>query len=298
MSISCFMATRNCLIQGYPVLEAIQTALPICDEFVIVDGYSSDRTYEAIKSIPDNRITLFQDKWVETGKSAEPIRKAINKAREKVSGDYIFQVDANQIIPDESAQVIKDLPRVFPEVTLFALPFYQLMGKYVIDEEYRVKLARNEKSVISIADGWTLGTALKSRKELRRLFSTHTLLSVLSALTGNVPLFKQSSTYLRYVYLPKPIFRYYSIEPQLFFNKLKERKKILSGDWEKVGISSKRVSEMLSVYEETGDKDHFWNSLCQYYQDLQLSGHFVPKEIREIRYISKSGHPRIVQERL
>ena len=42
--ISGFMIVKDVLRQGYPFVEAIASALPICDEFLISDGYSTDGT--------------------------------------------------------------------------------------------------------------------------------------------------------------------------------------------------------------------------------------------------------------
>ena len=49
--ISGFMIVRNVLEQGYPFVEAIASALPICDEFLISDGYSTDGSYEVVQKI-------------------------------------------------------------------------------------------------------------------------------------------------------------------------------------------------------------------------------------------------------
>jgi len=40
--ITCFMIVRNALNQGYPFLEAIAQALPVCDEMLIGDGGSTE----------------------------------------------------------------------------------------------------------------------------------------------------------------------------------------------------------------------------------------------------------------
>ncbi len=51
--ISCFMNVRNVLSQGYPFVQSILAALPICKEFVISDGYSNDGTFETLKALKD-----------------------------------------------------------------------------------------------------------------------------------------------------------------------------------------------------------------------------------------------------
>jgi len=51
--ISCLMNVRNVLGQGYPFVQAIKAALPICDEFIVSDGYSIDGTFETFKKLKD-----------------------------------------------------------------------------------------------------------------------------------------------------------------------------------------------------------------------------------------------------
>ena len=51
MKVSGFTFIRNAEKFDYPVVEAIQSILPICDEFIVMAGNSDDRTNELIKSI-------------------------------------------------------------------------------------------------------------------------------------------------------------------------------------------------------------------------------------------------------
>ena len=48
-SISGFMIVKDVVAQGYPFLEAITAALPVCDEFLISEGFSSDYTWDALQ---------------------------------------------------------------------------------------------------------------------------------------------------------------------------------------------------------------------------------------------------------
>jgi glycosyltransferase involved in cell wall biosynthesis len=66
MAISGFIVVRNVVSQGYPFIEAIAAALPICDEFLISDGCSTDETWEALQVLEafyPGKIRLFQDEW-------------------------------------------------------------------------------------------------------------------------------------------------------------------------------------------------------------------------------------------
>src|SRR5579885_2218265 len=66
VTISGFMILKNVVSQGYPFIEAITAALPICDEFLISEGYSSDKTWEALQILErkfSGKVRLFRDEW-------------------------------------------------------------------------------------------------------------------------------------------------------------------------------------------------------------------------------------------
>ena len=66
VTISGFMILKNAISQGYPFLEAIIAALPICDEFLVSDGNSQDGTWEALQFLHrrhSDKILLFRDEW-------------------------------------------------------------------------------------------------------------------------------------------------------------------------------------------------------------------------------------------
>ena len=64
-AISGFMIAKNVIRQGYPFAEAIASALPICDEFLISDGYSDDGTFEMLQKISslNKKIKLSRTEW-------------------------------------------------------------------------------------------------------------------------------------------------------------------------------------------------------------------------------------------
>jgi hypothetical protein len=56
MKITGFTIIRNAIKYDYPVVEAITSILPVCDEFVVAVGNSVDGTLELIKSINSEKI--------------------------------------------------------------------------------------------------------------------------------------------------------------------------------------------------------------------------------------------------
>ena len=293
-TISCVMITRNCINQGYPFKQAIAASLPLCDEFIVVDGLSTDGTFEVLRSLRNSKIKIFQDEWSDHGKKSEVIRDAINHAIGRASGNYIFHVDANEIIDPEALERIRELPIVFPETTLFALPYYQFMGKYLFNEEFRIRFGKKSSSIVSVDDGWTLGTKIGGMDFLKRILHPGSYMSALYNFTGNL----YFPSYFRYVHLPKPIFRYYSIDPELLLTKLESRSRIHSGEWSLFSKTNPRIMDMLTRYGSTKDKDNFWRSMCEYFYELKRAGHVVPKEVIEWKYFATKLHPSVIQDLL
>ncbi len=58
MKVSGFTFVRNAIKYDYPVVEAIKSILPICDEVVVAVGNSEDETLELIQ---EHWITKDQD---------------------------------------------------------------------------------------------------------------------------------------------------------------------------------------------------------------------------------------------
>ena len=58
MKISGFTFIRNGTLLGYPFIESICSALPLCDEFVVAVGDSEDDTLARIEAINSNKIRI------------------------------------------------------------------------------------------------------------------------------------------------------------------------------------------------------------------------------------------------
>ena len=51
MKVTGFTFIRNAVKYDYPVVEAIKSILPICDDFVVAVGNSVDNTLDLIRNI-------------------------------------------------------------------------------------------------------------------------------------------------------------------------------------------------------------------------------------------------------
>ena len=129
------MVLKNALKSGYPFVESIAACLPMCDEFVVSEGYSTDGTFEIIEKISklNKKIKIYRQHWP-TDKKYSIIGEVTNSIRTKCSYDYIFSIQANEIVHEESAMLIKKLPEICPKVNTFSLPFIHFVKnfKYII----------------------------------------------------------------------------------------------------------------------------------------------------------------------
>ncbi|HNP96088.1 MAG TPA: glycosyltransferase family 2 protein, partial [Cyclobacteriaceae bacterium] len=69
MKVSGFSFVRNAVKFDYPVVEAITSILPLCDEFVIAVGDSEDETRTLIQSIGSPKIKIVDTVWDESLRS-------------------------------------------------------------------------------------------------------------------------------------------------------------------------------------------------------------------------------------
>jgi glycosyltransferase involved in cell wall biosynthesis len=63
MKVSGFSFIRNAIKYDYPIVEAITSILPICDEFIVAIGNSDDETEALIHSIGSDKIKIIHTTW-------------------------------------------------------------------------------------------------------------------------------------------------------------------------------------------------------------------------------------------
>ena len=65
MKVSGFTFIKNAIKLDYPIVEAIQAILPLCDEVVVAVGNSEDATLELISNI-DPKVRIIETTWDDT----------------------------------------------------------------------------------------------------------------------------------------------------------------------------------------------------------------------------------------
>ena len=62
-AISGFTFVRNAVLLDFPIVEAIRSILPLCDEVVVNVGRSEDETLDLVRGIGDPRIRVLETEW-------------------------------------------------------------------------------------------------------------------------------------------------------------------------------------------------------------------------------------------
>ena len=107
MKISGFTFIRNGTLLGYPFIQSILSALPICDEFIVAVGDSEDDTLERIKAIGSEKIRIISTQWNEKMQDRGFVyaqQKMI--AQYNCNGDWAFYLEGDEILHED------DLPKI------------------------------------------------------------------------------------------------------------------------------------------------------------------------------------------
>lgn len=126
-TISGYTTTYNST--DYPFMESIKSMLGFCDEVVVVDGCSNDGTWEQLESLAaeDPRVKIYQNEfdWNEPG--MDGIQKAF--ARGLCEGDFLWQMDADEVVHESDYVKIKAITKRFPgNIDILHLPIIELWG--------------------------------------------------------------------------------------------------------------------------------------------------------------------------
>ena len=176
MKISGATIVRNAVKYGYPVVEAIRSVLPICDEYIVNVGDSDDGTLDLIKSMNDPRIKIFERVW-DMSIGQEVLSVETDFAVAQCKGDWVFYNQADELVHEEDLLRVKEYMKRYlndPNVNAFQFRFINFYGsfyRYRIDRGWCQKQTRVIKNngMYETHDGaWGFrykdGTSLKALK--------------------------------------------------------------------------------------------------------------------------------------
>ena len=164
MKVSGFTFVRNAIKYDYPILEAIQSILPICDEVVVAVGNSDDDTLSLVKSLSSDKIRIIETVWddslrvggrvlaVETDKSFHAISS---------DADWAFYIQGDEVLHEKYYEEIRAAMLKYkddPQVEGLLFNYVHFYGSYdYIGESsnwYRreIRVIRNNRDIFSYRD--------------------------------------------------------------------------------------------------------------------------------------------------
>ena len=136
MKVVGFTIVRNAVKYDYPVVEAIRSILPLCDEVVVSIGDSEDQTIELINSIDDPKLKIVHSEWDLTlRQGGKLLAEETNKAMAETSddADWLIYIQADEIIPEDSHDIIRQSMERYleqKEVDGLLLSYMHFYGSY------------------------------------------------------------------------------------------------------------------------------------------------------------------------
>ncbi|MCW4046497.1 MAG: hypothetical protein NWE99_02905 [Candidatus Bathyarchaeota archaeon] len=280
------MIVKNVLKQGYPFVEAIASALPICDEFLIAEGYSTDGTFEVVQRLSksNRKIKIFRQHWPAV-RRMKVLGELTNAVRKKCRFNYIFSVQANEVVHEGSVDFIRALPEMLPNVHSFSFPYLHLMWSYRFSQEYRLRFAKNLPGIVAIGDAWALGPsrAFIVSEAFKSLRNPRRFLRLIGRGVEWTYADSANNNFSKAIYLPRPIFRYWSLFPRDCLEKCARHAEM---------FNLPRFNETINVLKDyIEDAPAFWERASA----IARAGVLGINYPEAFRFVRKEEHPKMIQ---
>ncbi len=111
MKISGFSMGKNALKLYYPIRQAVESILPIVDEFVVALGDSDedDNTRREIEAIGSEKIRIIDTVWdIEKYPRGMEHAHQTDIARELCTGDWLFYLQSDEVVHEKDLDNIRE----------------------------------------------------------------------------------------------------------------------------------------------------------------------------------------------
>lgn len=111
MKVVGFTIVRNAVRLDYPVLEAISSILPLCDEVIVAVGNSTDTTLDLVKSIHSEKIKIIQTVWDDTQRvGGRTLALETDKAYAAIphDADWCIYIQADEVLHEKYHHSVRD----------------------------------------------------------------------------------------------------------------------------------------------------------------------------------------------
>lgn len=164
MKVTGFTFIRNAVKYDYPVVEAIKSILPVCDDFIVVIGNSDDETRQLIENIDPTKITIIDSVWDDSQrKGGVVLALETNKAFDNIpfDTDWCFYIQGDEVVHEDDLPAIQLAMETWldtPKVEGLVFDYRHFYGSYDFIGDSRrwyrreVRIIRNNKNIRSFRD--------------------------------------------------------------------------------------------------------------------------------------------------
>ena len=177
MKVSGFSFIRNAVLYDYPIVEAIRSVLPLCDEVVVAVGKSEDNTLHLVQNIDPQKVRIIETTWDDSlRQGGRVLAQETDKAFKAISpdADWAFYIQGDEVFHESGfSQVRQAMERYQHDDRVDGLLFDYLhfYGSYhYLGDSWRwyrreVRIVKNNPAIYSYRDaqGFRKGSNEKLR---------------------------------------------------------------------------------------------------------------------------------------
>lgn len=164
MKVTGFSFIKNALKYDYPIVEAITSILPICDDFIVAVGESEDDTLELIQSIAPDKIKIVKTLWDDSlREGGRVLAVETDKALAAIPDDtdWAFYIQGDEVVHEKYLPAIKAAMEEHKDnkkVDGLLFNYLHFYGSYdyvgSADHWYphEIRVIRNDKNIYSYKD--------------------------------------------------------------------------------------------------------------------------------------------------
>lgn len=164
MYISGFTFIRNAVKYDYPIAEAIQSILPLCNELVVALGNSDDTTRQVLENIGSPKIRIIDTVWNDELREGGQVlaietMKAFSAINPKA--DWAVYIQADEILHEDTLENVRKAMLQYKDdkrVDGLLFDYLHFYGSYDFVGDSRrwyrkeVRVIRNNKNIQSYRD--------------------------------------------------------------------------------------------------------------------------------------------------
>lgn len=163
MKVVGFSFIKDAVKMQYPIVEAIRSILPLCDEVIVAVGASTDGTRELVANI-DKKVKIIDTEWDFTlSANGKVLASETDKAFKEIpaDADWCIYIQGDEVLHEDGYEEIKQAMKKWKNdknVDGLLLKYRHFFGSYdyigIEANWYRneVRITKNNKNIYSYRD--------------------------------------------------------------------------------------------------------------------------------------------------